>query len=151
MKSTPPQATKATPDFDPFAEAVADAPPDVLVDEADTDSDQRSLIVNGTGQGAELQAQPMAAIIQQIQHVFGDWPRRVGNTLFIDDREHGLHHLTKSADLFGWLHSKAAIQWYRGPSCVSRDDLFCELQRTAQSHKAIEAYQRASAVQSFAK
>ena len=82
----------------------------------------------------------MANIVDQIRIVSGGWPRRVGNSLFIDDAEHGLHQFAKPADLFGWLHSKSAVTWHRSPSAVSQAELFCEMQRTVEAYDAIEAY-----------
>lgn len=94
----------------------------------------------GGGEDSELHVRSLANIVEQINKISGGWPRRVGNTLFIDDPTHGLHQFAKPADLFGWLHSQAAVSWHRSPQCVGQAELFCELQRTAQHYSAIEGY-----------
>ncbi len=105
---------------------------------------ERPLIVNaervGSGETAELNPRSMANIIDQILTAAGQWPRRVGNSLFIDDPKHGLQQFAKPADLFGWIHSFAGVRWHKGPGCVLREELFCEAQRTMQPYQAIEAF-----------
>ena len=92
----------------------------------------------GGGEDAEFHARSIGEIIADIYSASGNWPRRHGNTLFVDDPKHGICHLLKVSDLFGWLHSFARVQWFRNTDCVGREDLLCELQRTATAYQAIE-------------
>ncbi len=94
----------------------------------------------GEGQDQETIPKSLAEILGNIQQITGGWPRRVGATLFIDDPAHGLGHFTKIDQLFGWLSSTAAVEWYKSTGCVSRGEVFAELQRTAQAYRAIEAF-----------
>lgn len=127
---------------EPGDESERDEPTDTLESDephGDHDSAVRPVIANAS-KGAGLRACPMPTIVERIFGITGDWPRRVVNSLFIDDPTHGLHQFAKPAELFGWLHTLATIEWHRGPSCVGQPELFAELQRTAPSYAAIEAY-----------
>lgn len=94
----------------------------------------------GEGQDQETIPKSLAEILVNVDKLTDGWPRRVGATLFIDDPAHGLGHFTKIDQLFGWLSSKAAVEWYKSTGCVSRGEVFAELQRTAQAYRAIEAF-----------
>ncbi len=94
----------------------------------------------GGGEDLEIHAKSMEEVTGAIVKTAGDWPRRVGGTLFVDDPEHGLYQFSKNAELFGWLQRKASVEWYRNVGCVSRDEVFSELQRTVQAYRAIESF-----------
>ena len=87
------------------------------------------------------EAIPMSEIIDELFGRTDGWPRCVNRLMFIDDPAHGIHVLQKTANLFGFLHTKIGkVEWYRNPGCVTREDLYAELQRTATNYKAVEAY-----------
>jgi hypothetical protein len=67
-------------------------------------------------------------------------PRRVGSELFVQDK-HGVSWLKTASSLFGWLCSTGPVEWHsRTPGCVSKEELFCELRRTATRYIAVEDY-----------
>ncbi|MDP6558262.1 MAG: hypothetical protein QGG71_26600, partial [Pirellulaceae bacterium] len=78
-------------------------------------------------------------IIARTRHQTGDWPRRMGNVLFIDDQQHGISFFDKSPQLFGWFaHKVGRVAWHGGPSSVKQPELFAEYQRTATSYLSVE-------------
>jgi hypothetical protein len=81
---------------------------------------------------------PMCDVISQIFEQTESWPRRVGSNLFVHD-DRGIHWIDNAAALFGWLATKCGvIEWRKSVGCVTKEELFCELSRTAQSYTAVE-------------
>jgi len=82
----------------------------------------------------------MTEIIDSINHVMGDWPRRVDSMLFVDDQRHGLDYFDKrtTAALFGWLRRRYKVTWGKGGNLVSQAELFAEIERTTRRYDAIE-------------
>lgn len=68
-----------------------------------------------------------------------NWPRRVGNALFVHDQQHGIRWLEKIQDLFGFFHRRVGkVSWRGGASSVKQGEMFAELQRTGQKYIAVE-------------
>jgi len=87
--------------------------------------------------GEHIVPLPMSEVIGRIVERANDWPRRVGGSLFVDDQ--GICWLNSQADLFGWLARLAGnVPWRRATGCVSKEETFAELRRTAREHRAIE-------------
>jgi hypothetical protein len=83
---------------------------------------------------------PPGEIIATINKRMSNWPRRVNNSSFIDDPDHGLHQFAKPPELFGWLKRHNKVNWMNGGSFTSQAELFAEISRTAQPYAAVEAY-----------
>lgn len=80
----------------------------------------------------------MSEVIAETAKITDDWPRRVGNVLFIHDRN-GVANLESPAALFGWLARRCGIvSWRRGNGCVTKEEFHAELRRTATEYVAIE-------------
>ncbi len=80
---------------------------------------------------------PMDVVIGKTLADTDNWPRRVDSSLFVD--EGNIQWLRRSSSLLGWLARKCGvIQWHRITGCISKDEFFSELQRTATAYKAIE-------------
>lgn len=80
----------------------------------------------------------ISTILTAILERTGDWPRRVGNTLFVHD-SYGVCWLEKPEDLFGWLQRVAGIvHWRSGAGCVTKAEVFSELRRTVTAYEAVE-------------
>jgi hypothetical protein len=80
----------------------------------------------------------MSEVLQRIRAASKNWPRRVGDVLFVDD-SHGVNWVTSAASLFGWLQARVGmIQWYKSLGCVGREEVFAELKRTSQRYLAVE-------------
>jgi hypothetical protein len=90
--------------------------------------------------GKERVPRSMSDIIADVNICTGDWPRRIDSTLFVDDPEHGLAYFTRrtKAGLFGWLKRHHMVEWARGDSFVSQEELFAELERTSVRYDGIE-------------
>ena len=82
----------------------------------------------------------MSEIIAKIRSATGGWPRRVGESLFVNDpKAGGICWINKSAELFGWLgRQNGRICWRKGIGYVPKEEVFSEIQRTARQYDAIE-------------
>lgn len=85
----------------------------------------------------------LKTIIKNILSARDGWPRRVGNTLFVDDPQHGLRWFDRSpaAGVFGWLQGEfGGIHWRQGPFFVTKQEAVAELDRTTKQYDAIEQH-----------
>lgn len=81
---------------------------------------------------------PMSAILDRVRRHADGWPCRVDQSLFVP-RAGGVDWLGSAAGLFGWLQTQAGkIYWHRTVGCVTKDEFFCELRRTATKYLAVE-------------
>lgn len=82
---------------------------------------------------------PMALVIGRILQKTDGWPRRVGQSLFVHD-ESGIHWLESAPAFFGWLAARVGVvEWRKMSGCVTKEEVFHELRRTAQSYGAVES------------
>jgi hypothetical protein len=81
----------------------------------------------------------MQEILGDIRAKTGDWPRRVGNSLFVHD-EHGISFLPSTQAFFGWLHRHSRVVWFNSASAVKQSELFSELSRTSRKYIAVEDF-----------
>lgn len=84
---------------------------------------------------------PPSIISAQARLATGDWPRRNGGTMFVDDARHGLGWFEKSptASLFGYFRDRAKVKWVSGgDNFVSQTEFAAEYQRTATCYDSIE-------------
>ena len=97
-------------------------------------------VFDGGGDGGKtVDPIRMEAILDLVAKAMDGWPRRVGNALFADDPKFGICWLETASSLFGWMSRRqGVILWARGTGCVTREELFCELQRTATDYETIE-------------
>lgn len=66
------------------------------------------------------------------------WPRRVGESLFVHERPHGIHWLRTCDHFFGWLGSVAGtVSWHKGAGCHSKTEVYSRLQQVAPRHDAV--------------
>ncbi len=64
---------------------------------------------------------------------------RVDDALFVDDPDRGISWLGNPADLYGWLSARLGnVVWRRGLGCVTKEEVFAEVRRTAKAYRAIE-------------
>lgn len=83
----------------------------------------------------------MNEIIDRVKTATNNWPRRVGQELFIEDGKGGVIWLQTPAALFGYLQSAiGVVRWYRGTGCATKEEFAFELRRQATAYDAIEAY-----------
>ena len=82
---------------------------------------------------------PMADILENIRRATGDWPRRIGSELFVQDGD-DFAWLKRTAALIGYLGSISGKppKFVRGEGYHSAAEVFEELRRSATSYNAIE-------------
>lgn len=86
-----------------------------------------------------IQPLRMGQILAWMREQTKDWPRRVGNSLFIHDDQHGIAFLESPAALFGWLQTRVGkVSWHGGPAFVKHGELFAECQRTSTAYASVE-------------
>jgi hypothetical protein len=76
-------------------------------------------------------AKPIDQIVDEITRVTGGWPKVVEGELFAeeDSRTHRLH---KSDAFFGWLQSKASLNWLGLQGCVTKKECFERIGQRAE-------------------
>ncbi|HUY32857.1 MAG TPA: hypothetical protein VMV69_08755 [Pirellulales bacterium] len=81
---------------------------------------------------------PVNLAIDTIRTATGNWPRRVSDVLFVP-AERSISWLEKPASLFGWAGAMSGIvSWRTGIGYVTKQEAFCELQRTAKVYHGVE-------------
>lgn len=79
-------------------------------------------------------------IIDDVHRRFLGFPRRVGGQLFDHDRDTGeIHQMHGPSHLFAWIgrKSKRRVDWTRGDSFVTKEELFAGLMADSTSYEAI--------------
>lgn len=100
-----------------------------------------AMVIVGDDGKEDVAPLSMAEIIAANREVTGNWPRRVGQSLFVHDGDNGVCWLNRPSALFGYLaRTHGVIDWRRNANCVAKDELFSELQRTATAYEAIETF-----------
>ncbi|BBO34729.1 bifunctional DNA primase/polymerase [Lacipirellula parvula] len=83
---------------------------------------------------------PIGDVVAAAKFVTGNWPRRSGGTLFVDD-SHGLAFLEKNPTpaLFGFLRSRCNnVDWYSSGRFCTQSEFASEFTRTATTYDSIE-------------
>lgn len=84
---------------------------------------------------------PMTGVLKTILSATGDWPRRVGQWLFVQTAENEVAWLESTAATFGYLQSATGIvPWRKGAGYVTQEQVAAELARTATNYVAIERF-----------
>jgi primase-polymerase (primpol)-like protein len=82
----------------------------------------------------------MDAIMDEVSRLTDSWPRRVDQSLFVHDPQHGVSWMEKPPALFGYFHSRVGqVRWHMTTGSVSMGELFAELQRTATRYVSVES------------
>jgi hypothetical protein len=80
----------------------------------------------------------MNQIQMQTAAATGDWPRRVGTTLFVHEGD-ALSWIDSTAGLFGYYGSKTGVvHWRKELGCHTKEEVFHERRRTAPAYQAVE-------------
>lgn len=103
--------------------------------------------VDASGDPAEfIIAMEPSEIRDSLRAVNPDFPKRIGEQLFVDD-EHGVRFLTKSDQLFAWLYDEVGkcVRWRRGMSSegerlMTEDELLQTLTTWSEEVRAIEEH-----------
>jgi hypothetical protein len=83
---------------------------------------------------------PMTEIIRRMKAKTGDWPRRMGGVLFVNERGDEIGFIEKTAGLFGYAGEKSGVpsHFITDPRCHTKPEVFEEFRRTATAYDAIE-------------
>lgn len=80
----------------------------------------------------------LPTIIDEIRRLMGDWPRRVGEALFVPNAIGQVDWLGSVAATFGYLQSRSQVFWRSGSGFVTKEETVAELRRTTTQHVAVE-------------
>ena len=83
----------------------------------------------------------MTEVVSRILDRTENWPRRVGSNLFVEstDGERSIYWLESPPSFFGWLADRCgAVEWRRSIGCVTKDETFHQLSRSATGYAAVE-------------
>lgn len=122
----------------------ATAPAAVADDEEASGGESDDQLTNATTEKVDDETittpHSMAEIKADIVRLADNWPRRVGKALFVHDH-HGVSWLENSSALFGFLADLTGpVHWKRQSGCATKDEVFCELERTAMPYRNVEAF-----------
>ena len=96
------------------------------------------IVPDGEG-GFQVTPRPMNEVIDGIFKATGGWPKRVGDSLFVQEGANVLW-LTGTSALFAWLgHKAGVVEWSRVQGCVTKDETTCRLSQIAKEFASVEA------------
>jgi 5S rRNA maturation endonuclease (ribonuclease M5) len=106
-------------------------------------ADALPAIANYIGEKDAARAVPLVKIVDVMQAALGNWPRRVGDLLFVDSGD--VRWLEKVDALFSWMHLSARVCWkgssgldLNGASYVTPGQLFAHLSASVTSYDSVE-------------
>lgn len=91
----------------------------------------------------------MRAVMHNFLDVTDNWPKRCGGALFYVDSENSIdpnffpiQWLNSSSSLFGWAgsYSGMPVLFARNGGGASKEEVFAEMQRTAEPYESVEQY-----------
>lgn len=102
----------------------------------------REQVVSGRGGRSRREEVPLTIrqLAQEVHDRFLGYPRVLGETMFDWNKDtHDIVYLTSKNELFAWIQSTSRknVVWGTGNNYVSRDELFCELNRTSIHYSGI--------------
>jgi hypothetical protein len=68
----------------------------------------------------------------------GEWPRRVGPLLFVEDKHSRPRYLQTPVQLFAWFDYVARVVWAGGPEYVSQERFYEHLRNSVPDYQAIK-------------
>lgn len=78
-------------------------------------------------------------IMREMLAATGDWPRRVQDSLFVDDGGN-ITWLKRSPAMFGWLSGICKIEWYGTPDSVPKPEFYEFVRNRVQQYRAVEEF-----------
>jgi hypothetical protein len=66
------------------------------------------------------------------------WPKASGGLLFVEGRDGRPEYLTKTAELFGWIHGLASVDWIKGSRYATKEEFLSRLTAKVERYDAIE-------------
>lgn len=81
----------------------------------------------------------LTQILESLAQRFGEWPRRIGDLLFVLDESGEPRYLSKTHALFSWYSLFGLLHWRNGKGFVEQPQFFEALRSSAKSYAAVEA------------
>jgi hypothetical protein len=80
----------------------------------------------------------VAEIDERLRGIAGEWPKRVGDTLFCESPDRQPFYLDSPARLLAWIDERACVRWGRGVGYITQERYYEHLRMTAPAFDAIE-------------
>ena len=74
----------------------------------------------------------------KLAKIAGDWPKRVGGTLFFEAADHRPVYLRTAGQFFAWIDPQAHVDWTKGAKFITQDRFFEHRRMTAGRFEAID-------------
>lgn len=96
-------------------------------------------IANAVAELDVIRPLPMPEITRRIYRAADNWPRRVGETLFVHEDERILY-MESPSQLFGWLGQKVERppKFFRQAGCHTKDEVVASLKQYAKAYDSVE-------------
>jgi hypothetical protein len=115
------------------------APPPIFANFCDVE------LTNGDGKPHVVRVGlPLPALARDLHRRLGDWPKRIGNLLFVEGRGHQPLLLPSTDSLFAWIGGAMPLErpmnpivWAAGADRVSQAQFAAYLQQTAEDFDAV--------------
>ena len=105
-----------------------------------------NLAIDPDDDDAPPEPRPVSAIVADFLERTGNWPRRVGETLFVHDEANPRSRIlwftgrNAQSKLFAWAGSRlGVVRWAKGVGCVEKSEFFAALQQAATAYEAAES------------
>lgn len=109
---------------------------------ADSVANYREIVSGGEDGEERIIKDPasFADIVENLQEVAGEWPRRVGESLFVHEPSGAIKYLRTADALFGWMRRQTSVSWLSSATgeFVMRGEFYQGLRQEAREHVAIE-------------
>jgi hypothetical protein len=97
-------------------------------------------VLSGEGQDRRRTGLSMPSICDELFRLTDNWPRRVGNLLFVPGLDFTPRYLADANQLMAWLDSQMCVDWGHGSDMITQQRFFAHLNETAQAYRAVERY-----------
>jgi len=79
-------------------------------------------------------------IVEQLLEATGGWPKRIGNTLFVQYEKNVIAKILNKDELFAWLHKYFVVDWSDRKGRITKAEFMKLLEVTVESYESLEFY-----------
>ena len=79
-------------------------------------------------------------IVEQLLEATGGWPKRIGNTLFVQYEKNVIDKILNKDGLFAWLHKYFVVDWSDRKGRITKAEFMKLLEVTVESYESLEFY-----------
>ncbi len=91
-----------------------------------------------TGGKATTQGLSIDVTRENLFEITGGWPKRQGDSLFVEGDGRQPCYLDSAAKLFGWMDEWCFIDWAKARDCVTQERFFNNLRMFSEKYDAVE-------------